>query len=71
VTPAFSASENAMVGLSGFRMAHNHLPPVPRQQFVKPVRWMGGDACEDISGPGLRINAIHLSPNLCAQAELD
>jgi hypothetical protein len=52
-------------------MAHNHLPPVPRQQFVKPVRWMGGDACEDISGPGMRINAIHLSPNLCAQAELD
>ena len=36
--------------------------PVPRQQFIEPVRGMGGDAREDVGEPGLRIDAIHLAP---------
>ena len=34
--------------------------PVPRQQFIKPVHRMSGDAREDVGEPGLRIDAIHL-----------
>jgi hypothetical protein len=32
---------------------------MPGQQFIKPMRGMGGDAREDVGEPGLRINAIH------------
>jgi len=32
---------------------------MPGQQFIKPMRGMGGDAREDVGEPGLRIDAIH------------
>jgi hypothetical protein len=34
--------------------------PVPRQQFIEPMRGMGGDAREDVGEPRLRIDAVHL-----------
>ena len=33
--------------------------PIPRQQFIKPMRGMGGDAREDVGEPSLQIDAIH------------
>ena len=60
VTRALSASENATLSLSGLRMAHNRLSPVPWQQFIEPMRGMGGDAREDVGEPCLRIGAVHL-----------
>ena len=38
--------------------------PVPRQQFIEPMRRMGGDAREDVGEPRLRIDAVHLG-GLC------
>ena len=61
VTLAFSVSQNAAFGLSGLRMAHNRLPPVPGQQFVEPMSRMGGDARENVGEPSLRIDAVHLA----------
>jgi hypothetical protein len=60
VTRALSASENPALGLSGLRMAHNRLSPVPRQQLVEPMSRMRGDAREDVGEPGLRVDAVHL-----------
>jgi hypothetical protein len=60
VTRALSASENAALGLSGLRMAHNRLSPVPRQQLVEPMSRMRGDALEHVGEPRLRIDTVHL-----------
>jgi hypothetical protein len=35
--------------------------PVPWQQIVDPVRGMIGDAGQDISEPGLRIDVVHFT----------
>jgi hypothetical protein len=34
--------------------------PVPGQQFIEPMRGMGGNAREDVGEPCLRIDAVHL-----------
>lgn len=33
--------------------------PVPQQQFLEPVCWIGGDPREDVGEPGLRIDVVH------------
>src|ERR1700677_3314809 len=60
VTRALSASENATLGLSGLRMAHNRFSPVPRKHLVEPMSRMRGDALEHVGEPRLRIDAVHL-----------
>src|SRR6516165_12389347 len=36
-------------------------PPVPRQQFIKAMHRMTGDARENVGQPRLRIDAVHLA----------